>query len=152
MTVLVTGAAGFIGMHTCLALLGRGERVIGVDNLNDYYDPTLKEARLDRLRGSAEFTCARADVADCDAMRDLIAGDGSVDRVIHLAAQAGVRYSLDHPFEYLKANVDGQLAILEACRANDGLKHLVYASSSSVYGANTKVPFSVDDRVDRAPR
>ncbi len=149
MTVLVTGAAGFIGMHTCLALLDRGERVIGVDNLNAYYDPALKAARLDRLRAEAGFTFFKADVADSEAMRALIAGSHDVDRVIHLAAQAGVRYSLDHPFEYLKANVDGQLSILEACRANGEITHLVYASSSSVYGANTKVPFSIDDRVDR---
>lgn len=148
MTVLVTGAAGFIGMHTSLALLARGEQVVGVDNLNDYYDPALKAARLDQLTGHAGFSFHKADVSDRDAMRDLIAGTGDVDRVIHLAAQAGVRYSLDHPFEYLKANVDGQLAVLEACRANGAIKHLVYASSSSVYGANTKVPFSIEDRVD----
>lgn len=148
MTILVTGAAGFIGMHTCLALLDRGEAVIGVDNLNDYYDPALKAARLNQLTDRAGFSFQKADVSDREAMRALVAETPGVDRVIHLAAQAGVRYSLDHPFDYLRANVDGQLALLEACRTHGAIRHFLYASSSSVYGANTKVPFSIDDRVD----
>ncbi len=149
MTVLVTGAAGFIGFHVSRALLDRGERVIGVDNLSPYYDPALKEARLDRLRESDRFAFVRADIADGDSLNAALAGHAEVRRVVHLAAQAGVRYSLDHPFAYAQANLLGHLTILELCRRLPGLEHLVYASSSSVYGGNDKLPFAVEDRVDR---
>jgi UDP-glucuronate 4-epimerase len=149
MTVLVTGAAGFIGMHVSAALLARGERVIGVDNLNAYYDVALKEARLAQLQAHAAFDFHKVDVADAGAFRRIFGENPAIDRVVHLAAQAGVRYSLSHPEAYTQTNVGGQLSVLEACRHHDGLRHLVYASSSSVYGGNTDLPFSVDDRVDR---
>ncbi|MBL6935374.1 MAG: NAD-dependent epimerase/dehydratase family protein [Alphaproteobacteria bacterium] len=148
MSVLVTGAAGFIGFHVTTALLARGESVIGVDNLSDYYDVALKEARLARFEDEKGFTFRRLDIADKDAMAALVAEFPDIDRVIHLAAQAGVRYSLINPYAYIHANVEGQLVVMEACRALKNLTHLVYASSSSVYGGNTKLPFSVDDRVD----
>ncbi len=148
MTVLVTGAAGFIGYHTATALLTRGERVIGVDNVNDYYDPVLKEARLARLGERDGFTFIRADIAEKKSVDGIFERHGDIDRVVNLAAQAGVRYSLENPFAYTRANVDAQLVLLEACRHHDKLRHFVYASSSSVYGANTKLPFSTDDRVD----
>ncbi|MBT5413640.1 MAG: NAD-dependent epimerase/dehydratase family protein, partial [Rhodospirillaceae bacterium] len=147
MTVLVTGAAGFIGFHVSRALLDRGDAVVGVDNLNDYYDPTLKAARLAELEGRDGFSFGKLDIADGDALAQAIEGLG-VDRVVHLAAQAGVRYSLENPAAYIRSNIDGHFAILELCRRLDGLRHLVYASSSSVYGGNTKLPFSVEDRVD----
>ena len=130
--VIVTGAAGFIGMHTAERLLGRGETVIGVDVFNDYYDPKLKEARAARLEKRDGFQMVRADIADHENMRALVAECGA-DRIVHLAAQAGVRYSLENPFAYERSNLAGHLSILEAARHN-GLKHLVYASSSSVYG------------------
>jgi len=149
MAVLVTGAAGFIGFHVCQHLLERGETVVGVDNLNDYYAVSLKQARLMRLEDKRGFSFVQADISDQAAMLALDAAHGPIDRVVHLAAQAGVRYSLDHPFVYAQSNVVGHLTILELCRNLDGLKHLVYASSSSVYGGNTKLPFSVEDRVDR---
>ncbi len=149
MTILVTGAAGFIGYHTSLALLGRGERVIGVDDLNDYYDVSLKEARLKNLEGEGGFTFHRLDIADRDGMEALIGQHRHVTRVIHLAAQAGVRYSLVNPYAYIRTNVEGHLVVLEACRRLERLEHVVYASSSSVYGANDKLPFSTADRVDR---
>ena len=146
MAILLTGAAGFIGMHVAQALLTRGERVIGVDNVNDYYDVALKEARLTRLRTYPEFQFERLDIADQGAITPLADG---VDRIIHLAAQAGVRYSLTNPQAYERANLAGHLNMLEFARhLGDGLTHLVYASSSSVYGGNTKLPFSVDDQVD----
>jgi UDP-glucuronate 4-epimerase len=146
MSVLLTGAAGFIGMHVTEALLARGERVVGIDNVNDYYDVELKEARLSRLTEREGFTFVRGDIADADTLARC--ADGA-DRIIHLAAQAGVRYSLENPGAYIQANIVGHMNILELARAmGDGLKHLVYASSSSVYGGNTKLPFSVDDRVD----
>ena len=148
MTVLVTGAAGFIGYHVCEALLGRDDRVVGLDNFNDYYDPALKQARLSRLERHEGFTFLQRDVADREAVRALVERQRDVDQVVHLAAQAGVRYSLENPFAYLDSNIVGQLVILEACRRLPGLKHLVYASSSSVYGANSKLPFSIEDRVD----
>ncbi len=151
MTVLVTGAAGFIGYHVCRALLGRGEDVLGVDNLSPYYDPALKRARLDRLIAAASgFHFAEIDVADLSLMRALAEEHGaSVTGVVHLAAQAGVRHSVTHPFDYVRANLHGQAVVLEVCRHHlPALLHLVYASSSSVYGANAKVPFSVEDRVD----
>lgn len=149
MTVLVTGAAGFIGMHVAQALLARGETVIGVDDLNDYYDVALKEARAARLAKHPDFRLIRQDVSDAAAISKIFADAPAVDRVIHLAAQAGVRYSLDHPHAYTNTNVVGHLSILEACRHQPGLTHLVYASSSSVYGGNTDLPFGAGDRVDK---
>ncbi len=146
MKVLITGAAGFIGFHTALALLRRGVEVIGVDNLNSYYDVQLKEARLARLVDQSGFTMVRADIADREAMAQVFARYRP-SRVINLAAQAGVRYGLQNPHSYVDANVLGFLNILEGCRHND-IEHLVYASTSSVYGANTKVPFSTHDRTD----
>lgn len=131
--ILVTGAAGFVGHATAHALLARGERVIGVDNVNSYYDPALKEARLATLEAKPGFRFYRGDVADADLMDSLVRDEG-VKRVVHLAAQAGVRYSLDNPFAYQHSNLAGHLSVLEACRHADKLTHLVYASSSSVYG------------------
>ena len=148
MTVLVTGAAGFIGYHVATALLARGEAVVGVDNLNDYYDVSLKKARLDRLESQANFTFRLVDIADQAAVDAMAADAGPFRAVVHLAAQAGVRYSLENPMAYIRSNVVGQTAILELCRHMAGLEHLVYASSSSVYGGNTKLPFAVEDRVD----
>ncbi len=148
MTVLLTGAAGFIGYHVAEVLLGRGEEVIGVDNLNDYYDPSLKQARLARLEGRKGFRFKKLDIADWEAMQAALAYE-PVTRVVHLAAQAGVRYSLINPFAYIRANLLGHTAILELCRTWPKLQHLVYASSSSVYGGNTKLPFAVEDRVDQ---
>jgi len=130
--ILVTGAAGFIGMHTAERLLARGETVIGVDNFNDYYDPALKAARAARLEGRAGFRMVRADIADHEAMLALVKDEG-VKRIVHLAAQAGVRYSIENPFAYERSNLAGHLSMLEAARHN-GVTHLVYASSSSVYG------------------
>jgi UDP-glucuronate 4-epimerase len=150
MAILLTGAAGFIGMHTALALLKRGERVIGLDNLNAYYDPALKRARLDRLRPEPGFAFVEVDIADMAALAEVAARDtGEITGVVHLAAQAGVRYSLEKPFDYVRCNLEGHLAVLELCRHHlPRLEHLVYASSSSVYGANSKVPFSIQDRCD----
>lgn len=148
MTVLVTGAAGFIGYHVATALLARGEAVVGVDNLNDYYDVSLKKARLDRLESQANFTFRLVDIADQAAVDAMAAEAGPFRAVVHLAAQAGVRYSLENPMAFIRSNVVGQTAILELCRHMAGLEHLVYASSSSVYGGNTKLPFAVEDRVD----
>jgi len=148
MTILVTGAAGFIGFHVSTALLQRGERVIGVDNLNDYYDVALKEARLAELRRLPGFAFHRLELAERGALAALLDRHADTDRVVHLAAQAGVRYSLTNPHSYIGANAQGQLEVLEACRSLPRLKHLVFASSSSVYGGNTKLPFSVADRVD----
>ena len=130
--ILVTGAAGFIGMHTALRLLERGETVIGVDNFTPYYDPALKEARAERLAAYPNFRMVRADIADHETINALVR-DSSVKRIVHLAAQAGVRYSLENPFAYERSNLGGHLSILEAARHN-GVTHLVYASSSSVYG------------------
>ena len=148
MTVLVTGAAGFIGFHLAHALLERGERVLGVDNLNDYYDVTLKEARLAELRRLPGFPFHRVELAERGAVTALLKQHPDIDRVVHLAAQAGVRYSLEQSACLYRVNIEGQLEVLEACRQLPRLEHLVYASSSSVYGGNTKLPFSVDDRVD----
>lgn len=145
-TVLVTGAAGFIGFHVAQRLAQRGDTVVGIDNLNDYYDVSLKDARLARLAPLSNFTFAKLDVSDGASLGDLFK-DEKIDRVVHLAAQAGVRYSLTHPHVYASSNLAGFLNILEQCRWN-GVKHLVYASSSSVYGANTRMPFSVHDNVD----
>ena len=146
MKVLVTGAAGFIGMHTTLRLLERGDEVVGIDNLNDYYDVTLKEARLARLTDHKDFRFEKLDVADRVGMQTLFARERP-PRVIHLAAQAGVRYSLINPHAYVDSNLVGFVNILEGCRHNN-VGHLVYASSSSVYGGNTKVPFSEHDNID----
>ena len=149
MTILVTGAAGFIGFHVCQALLARGERVLGVDNLNDYYDVGLKQARLALLEPHGSFGFARADIADREAMAAAIAQErGSITGVVHLAAQAGVRHSLVDPYAYVQANVMGQVVMLELCRELPALEHLVYASSSSVYGGVAEAPFSTDARVD----
>lgn len=148
MTILVTGAAGFIGYHVSKQLLERNETVIGVDNLNDYYDPLLKKARLEQLLPHQNFTFYPIDIANKSEVEKLVQTHGDIDRIIHLAAQAGVRYSLTNPFAYSEANVVGHLTILEACRKLN-LQHLVYASSSSVYGANQKLPFSVLDAVDQ---
>ncbi|MCB1915091.1 MAG: NAD-dependent epimerase [Rhodocyclaceae bacterium] len=146
MKILVTGAAGFIGMHTSEVLLARGDEVVGIDNLNDYYDPTLKEARLARLVPNANFRFVKLDVADRSGMARLFAAE-KFDRVIHLAAQAGVRYSLENPHAYVDSNLVGFMNILEGCRHNQ-VEHLVYASSSSVYGGNTLMPFSEHHSVD----
>lgn len=148
MTVLVTGAAGFIGFTTSKALLDRGERVIGVDNLNDYYSVALKEARLAQLGRLPGFSFERLDIAERGALPALAEREPSIDRVIHLAAQAGVRYSLINPHAYIGSNIVGQLEVLEACRRLPRLRHLLVASSSSVYGGNAKMPFSIEDRVD----
>ncbi|MFQ5953577.1 MAG: NAD-dependent epimerase/dehydratase family protein [Kiloniellales bacterium] len=148
MGVLVTGAAGFIGFHVARGLIQRGERVVGVDNLVPYYSVELKRARLAQLDGEGRFTFLEVDVADPEAMAGVLAAHPDIDRVVHMAAQAGVRYSLENPHAYVRANVDGQLAILELCRRLSGLRHLVYASSSSVYGGNRRLPFAAADRVD----
>lgn len=146
--VLVTGAAGFIGFHATLRLLQAGRSVVGVDNLNDYYDVTLKQARLDQLQNFPHFRFHKIDIADRAAMEKLWAEAGPFLEVIHLAAQAGVRYSLTNPYAYVMTNCLGHLTVLEMCRHTPGFKHLVYASTSSVYGGNTKVPFSVQDPVE----
>ena len=146
MKVMVTGAAGFIGMHVAERLLARGDEVIGVDNLNDYYDVSLKEARLDRISGHSAFRFVRADVADRVAVPELFARE-KPQRVVHLAAQAGVRYSLSHPHAYIDSNVTGFTNVLEGCRHN-GVEHLAFASSSSVYGGNVNLPFSELESVD----
>jgi UDP-glucuronate 4-epimerase len=147
MTVLVTGAAGFIGMHVSMRLLDRGETVVGIDNLNDYYDVALKEARIRRLRKHGNFAFKKVDFSDMDALTDALGGL-PISRVVHLGAQAGVRYSLDHPFAYVKANLMGHMCLLEFSRHRSDLEHMVYASSSSVYGGNKTFPFSETDRVD----
>jgi len=149
MTFLVTGAAGFIGYHLSETLLARGEQVLGIDNLNTYYDPKLKEARLARLRRHNGFTFEQIDLADRAAMERLRNDHPDITHIANLAAQAGVRHSLTHPRDYVQSNLVGFLEILELARALPKLAHLVYASSSSVYGANTKLPFSVDDPADR---
>lgn len=146
MKVLVTGAAGFIGMHVAKILLERGDEVVGVDNLNDYYDPRLKLARLDQLKRFPNFRFVQADIADSAVVMNLFAAE-HFKRVVNLAAQAGVRYSLKNPQAYIQTNLVGFGNILEGCR-HHGVEHLVYASSSSVYGANTHMPFSVHDNVD----
>ena len=146
MKILVTGTAGFIGSTLALRLLERGDEVIGVDNVNDYYDVNLKYARLDRLKGFDGFTDIRLDIQDRDGMSALFAKE-KPQRVVHLAAQAGVRYSLENPHAYIDANMYGTLNVLEGCRYNN-IEHLVFASTSSVYGSNTKMPFSVHDNVD----
>ena len=143
---LVTGAAGFIGYHVCERLLARGDEVVGLDNLNDYYDPALKRARLERLNRHPGFRFTRIDLADQTAVAELFAGE-RFPRVIHLAAQAGVRYSVSHPHAYAASNLAGFLTVLEGCR-HHGVEHLTFASSSSVYGLNSGIPFSERQNVD----
>jgi UDP-glucuronate 4-epimerase len=151
--VLVTGAAGFIGAHLCQALLARGERVVGLDNLNPYYDPALKRARLAALTAAArpgQFAFHQLDLADHEAVLSLMRAEPGIERVAHLGAQAGVRWSLEAPFAYTAANVTGQLAILEAVRRSEGrIRHTVYASTSSVYGSRTDGAFNETDRTDQ---
>lgn len=149
MTILVTGAAGFIGSHVSEALLSRGERVIGVDSLNQYYDTGLKLARLDLLTRSGRFAFHRIDVADRSQIFGVIAANQDIDRIVHLAAQAGVRHSMLDPYSYVTSNVMGHLVMAEAARSLPTLKHFVYASSSSVYGASTELPYTEADRADR---
>ena len=144
--ILVTGAAGFIGFHVARQLLAEGRSVVGLDNLNSYYDPALKQARLAQLGNESRFSFVQADLADRETMAALFARHRFAE-VVHLAAQAGVRYSIEHPQSYVESNLQGFLNVLEGCR-NSGCRHLVYASSSSVYGANTKLPFSERDRTD----
>jgi UDP-glucuronate 4-epimerase len=146
MKVLVTGAAGFIGFHTAKLLLERGETVVGLDNFNDYYDVSLKEARAAQLEPYENFRMERISLEDRQALEALCAQD-RFDKVVHLAAQAGVRYSIENPHSYIESNIVGTLHILEGCRHHD-VEHLVYASSSSVYGANTTMPFSIHQNVD----
>ena len=148
MSILVTGAAGFIGSHVARALLARGEQVLGIDNFSDYYDPVLKFARLKPLREERGFTFLEADISDREAMLALAGQYPGLDRVVHLAAQPGVRHSLVDPYIYVETNVMGHLVMLELARRLTDLKHFVYASSSSVYGANRKQPFATADRVD----
>ncbi|OBQ88207.1 NAD-dependent epimerase/dehydratase family protein [Mesorhizobium sp. AA23] len=147
MTILVTGAAGFIGSHVCERLLARGDAVVGVDSMNAYYDPALKAARLARLSGRHGFSFQQLDIAESGALAATLNGT-LLSGIVHLGAQAGVRYSLENPRAYIHANIAGHLEVLELCRASPEIKHLVYASSSSVYGGNTKVPFVESDRVD----
>src|ERR1700749_3834568 len=148
-TILVTGTAGFIGAAVAQALLARGDAVIGIDNLNDYYDVSLKQARLDRLKRHSHFTFRKLDIADRDGVLKLAANYPGIHGIVHLAAQAGVRHSLIDPYAYVTSNVMGQVVMLELARGLKNLKHFVYASSSSVYGGNTKLPFSVDDPVEQ---
>lgn len=147
--ILVTGAAGFIGFHTAKTLLQRGETVVGIDNLNDYYDVSLKESRLKALEEFDSFTFIKLDIADREGMEKLWQNQGPFTRVIHLAAQAGVRYSLQDPYTYIHSNCMGHITVLEMCRHTEGFEHLVYASSSSVYGGNDKLPFSIEDPVEQ---
>jgi UDP-glucuronate 4-epimerase len=149
MSILLTGAAGFIGFHVAKALLERGERVLGIDNLNEYYDVRLKDARLSELRRFSNFSFSRLDIADREGVFAILERHKDLSSVIHLAAQAGVRYSLVNPYAYIEANVTGTLVMLEATRRLDKLTAFTYASSSSVYGANKKPPFRVEDRVDQ---
>jgi UDP-glucuronate 4-epimerase len=148
-TIIVTGAAGFIGFHVAQALLARGERVVGIDNVNDYYEVSLKEARLALLQGNPNFSFVKADISDRDAMFAIADANPDTSGIVHLAAQAGVRYSRENPYVYIQANVMGQVVMLEAARRLQDLKHFVYASSSSVYGANTEMPFSIDQPVEK---
>ena len=153
MSVLVTGSAGFIGMHTANALLKKNEEVIGIDNINDYYDPELKRARLEELHVNKNFYFEKLDFAAPGSLNLLIQKYPEIDRIIHLGAQAGVRYSIDNPHQYMQSNLCGQLAILEFCKSkirdSRPIKNFVYASSSSVYGSNKKIPFSINDNTDQ---
>lgn len=145
--ILITGAAGFIGYHVAQALLAEGEQVLGIDNLNSYYDPELKLARLARLMAHNAFEFRKIGISEPDEVLNLAEEKPQISAIVHLAAQAGVRYSLENPFAYVQSNVMGQVAMLELARRLGGLKHFVYASSSSVYGGNRKVPFDVTDDV-----
>ncbi|WP_339865250.1 GDP-mannose 4,6-dehydratase [Paremcibacter congregatus] len=147
MAIVVTGAAGFIGFNVARLLLDRGEEVIGIDNLNDYYDVNLKKARLAEIEGNPNFTFLKVDFSDFDSLKQAL-DQHKIKKVVHLGAQAGVRYSLTNPFVYIQSNLVGHVNIMEYCRHLDDFDHLVYASSSSVYGGNKNMPFSVDDRVD----
>ena len=153
MSILVTGSAGFIGMHTANALLEKNEEVIGIDNINDYYDPELKRARLEELQVNKNFYFEKLDFAVPGSLNLLIQKYPEIDRIIHLGAQAGVRYSIDNPHQYMQSNLCGQLAILEFCKSKmrdaRPIKNFVYASSSSVYGSNKKIPFSINDNTDQ---
>jgi UDP-glucuronate 4-epimerase len=149
MSILVTGAAGFIGFHTAKALLERGDRVIGIDNLNDYYDVGLKQARLDILLAHSDFRFVKLDIAERSGVFAFFARHRDITGIIHLAAQAGVRHSLENPYAYVDANILGTLVMLEAARRIERLTGFTYASSSSVYGANESLPFKTEDRVDR---
>ena len=149
MTVLVTGGAGFIGHHVACALLARGQRVIAYDNLNDYYDPALKRARCERLRGAPGYRFVEGDIVDRPALEALFAAEPDISRIVHLAAQAGVRHSMVDPYVYVQANVLGHVTLLEAARRLRRLDHVVFASSSSVYGLNETLPFREGDRTDR---
>ena len=153
MSVLVTGSAGFIGMHTANALLKKNEDVIGIDNINDYYDPELKRARLEELQVNKHFYFEKLDFAVPGSLDLLIQKYPEIDRIIHLGAQAGVRYSIDNPHQYMQSNLCGQLAILEFCKSkmrdSRPIKNFVYASSSSVYGSNKQIPFSINDNTDQ---
>lgn len=148
MTTLITGAAGFIGFHVANTLLTRGEKVIGIDNLNDYYDVSLKTARLDILNKNNNFLFYPSDIADKNDIFGIGDSHPEITKIVHLAAQAGVRYSLENPFAYVASNLVGQVVMLELCRRLPNIEHFVYASSSSVYGGNTKLPFAVSDNVD----
>ena len=148
MKTLVTGVAGFIGYHTACRLLDRGDEVVGIDMINDYYSVDLKNARLDRLKEREKFSFHRFDLSDRSLYETTRAAIDGVTRTVHLAAQAGVRHSISHPFDYVDANLVAHMTILELCRHQPDFEHLVYASSSSVYGGNTKMPFAVEDRVD----
>ncbi len=147
--MLITGVAGFIGSHVARAALERGDAVIGVDNLNPYYDPALKRARLDRLQGYRDFEFVEASISDMERMERLVTTHADIETVVHLAAQAGVAYSIENPLAYADANVTGQVVMFEAARRLPRLRHVVYASSSSVYGLNEDVPFRESDRADR---
>src|SRR5436305_4918022 len=147
--ILVTGAAGFIGFHVTRALLARGDAVLGVDNLNPYYDVALKDARLKLLEGDSRFTFRKLDISDRDAMKRLATEFPEITSVVHLAAQAGIRHSLVDPYVYVQSNVMGQVVMLEMARSIPNLRHFVYASSSSVYGGNAKLPFAIEDPTTR---
>lgn len=149
MTVLVTGAAGFIGFHLVNALLDRGERVVGVDNFVHFYDPALKQARVQALLKRDDFSFHDLDVGDPKVLAALFEGYASIDRVLHVAGQPGVRQSITHPWQFIRSNIDGQLAMVEAVRQLPNFKHLVFASSSSVYGDSKEVPFSLGNRAER---
>ena len=146
MNILVTGVAGFIGFHVAKKLLKRGDIVYGLDNLNEYYDVNLKYSRLEKLKDNKNFSFSKLDISNKEDLESFF-GKNSISHVVHLAAQAGVRYSIENPYAYIDSNICGFMNILEGCR-NNNIKHLVYASSSSVYGANTRMPFSVSDNVD----
>ena len=148
MTVIVTGAAGFIGSAVALALLARGEKVVGIDNINDYYDQNLKKARLERLLQCKTFEFHKVDIAEPTPVKTVFTKYPNITGIIHLAAQAGVRYSLVNPYAYTRANIEGHLVLMEAAKNLDKLTHFIYASSSSVYGANKGFPFSTQDRTD----